>query len=317
LLKSHQVEFLDIGEKMQRNTFLAICALVSGLGACAQSDNRVTSHQPAVIAQPPYSTAMAVAEVIMPPQGYLDYCIRTPNECRRETAPSAHRQTLDAARWADLEEINASVNASVRYVTDARLYATNEYWAYPNGRGDCEDFALLKRKLLLQRGWGPESLLISVALDRDNLRHAVLVVATDQGDYVLDNQLQHVVAWADTGYKWQMRQTAANPNIWVALTGDTEQAPFEAPVPLIVASRSTPAADAVSVAQLSEETLSLDSSATASASPPDVVAHAALQTPVPLARPQRASVAIADTLTRPDAEEIAAAGVLLADAEKT
>jgi len=316
LLKSHQVELLDIGEKMQRNTFLAICALISGLGACAQSGNRVTSHQPVVITQPPHSTAMAVAEVIMPPQGYLEYCIRTPNECRQESAPSNHRQTLDAAHWADLEEVNATVNANVRYVTDARLYATNEYWAYPNGRGDCEDFALLKRKLLLQRGWGPESLLISVALDRDNLRHAVLIVATDQGDYVLDNQLQHVVAWADTGYKWQMRQTAANPNVWVSLTGDTEQAPFEAPA-IIVASRSTPAADAVSVVHSSEETLSLDSSATASTSTPDVVAHAALQTPIPLARPQRAPVAIADALTRRNAEEIATAGVLLADAEKT
>lgn len=305
---------------MQRNTLLVLCALLSGLGACAQSDNRMTSHRSVVAAQPPHSTAMAVADVIMPPQGYLEYCIRSPEECRQTTSPSDRRQMLDAARWADLEEVNASVNASVRYVTDARLYDTNEFWAYPNGRGDCEDFALLKRKLLLARGWRTESLLISVALDRDNLRHAVLLVATDKGDYVLDNQLQHVVAWADTGYKWQMRQTAANPNVWVALTGNAEQAPFDTQRPIVVAGQAPPApAPIVATSDPSPEDIpSLDGSATASASASLVLANARQQqTPLPLARPHHAPLNIAGAPDHPDDAETAAAEVPSLNAENS
>ncbi len=307
---------------MERNTLLVLCALVSGLGACAQSDNQITSHQPATVSLPPISTAMAVAEVTMPPKGYMDYCIRSPEECLYPSGQSGTRQILDAARWADLEEVNASVNTSVRYVTDARLYSTSEFWAYPNGRGDCEDFALLKRKLLLQRGWNTESLLITVALDRENLRHAVLVVATDKGDYVLDNQLQHVVAWADTGYTWQMRQTAANPNIWVSLTGDTEQLPFEAPLPIMVASASQPASPApalerVNVAPPSELTLALDGLPTASAQASLILATVNTQAPVPLARPQRAPLSLADVVPQPDTDETAAAGIPASSAEST
>jgi len=124
-------------------------------------------------------------------------------------------------------------------LTDAALYEMSEYWTCPDGRGDCEDYVLLKRKLLLARGWPAETLLIGVALDRENLRHAVLIVATDKGDFVLDNQLSSVVAWSETGYTWEKRQTAANPNVWVALTGDAMiPAPFEAPVlmPTVMAS---------------------------------------------------------------------------------
>jgi hypothetical protein len=143
-------------------------------------------------------------------------------------------------RWAELDRVNTMVNASVRYVTDASLYNRQEYWTYPNGRGDCEDYVLAKRKMLLERGWRAETLLIGVALDLEGLRHAVLIAATDKGDFVLDNQLERVVAWHETGYTWEKRQTAANANIWVALNGGTAapEPPFELPdsSPVVVAS---------------------------------------------------------------------------------
>lgn len=185
---------------------------------------------------------MAVAAVTMPPSGYLDYCMRSPAECPSQERTAIQPEPLTAARWSDLDRVNTMVNASVRYVTDAALYNRSEYWAYPNGRGDCEDFVLAKRKLLLDRGWRAETLLIGVALDLEGLRHAVLIAATDKGDFVLDNQLERVVAWSETGYTWEKRQTASNPNIWVALTGGAAvPAPHEAPVALPILVAAAPA----------------------------------------------------------------------------
>jgi len=167
----------------------------------------------------------------MPPSGYLDYCLRNPAECPSIGRDSTQPEPLTPLRWAELDQVNTMVNASVRYVTDATLYSRNEYWTYPNGQGDCEDYVLAKRKMLLDRGWRAETLLIGVALDLEGLRHAVLIASTNRGDFVLDNQLERVVAWHETGYTWEKRQTASNPNIWVALTGGAAvPEPFEAPV---------------------------------------------------------------------------------------
>ena len=186
---------------------------------------------------------MEVSSITMPPKGYLDYCLRNTSECSSSDRLATEPETLTPARWAELDRVNTVVNASVRYVTDAQLYDRDEYWTYPNGRGDCEDFVLAKRKMLLDRGWRPETLLIGVALDLKGRRHAVLIAATDKGDFVLDNQLDGVVAWAATGYTWEKRQTAANANIWVALTGKTAPQPDATtePLPTLVASAVLPA----------------------------------------------------------------------------
>ncbi len=225
---------------MGKNTWIALCAVISTLGACAQNDIRPTVGISPTIT--PESTAMAEAIVTMPPSGYLDYCMRNPSECPSTERDATHPEALTPLRWAELDRVNTIVNASVRYVTDASLYNRQEYWTYPNGRGDCEDYVLAKRKMLLDRGWRAETLLIGVALDLEGLRHAVLIAATDKGDFVLDNQLEQVVAWHETGYTWEKRQTAANPNIWVALTGGAvPEQEFETPLssPTLVAGLAT------------------------------------------------------------------------------
>jgi len=52
-----------------------------------------------------------------------------------------------------------------------------------DGHGDCEDYALLKRKLLLQAARPRPALLITVARDRNGDGHAVLTVKRQsQGD---------------------------------------------------------------------------------------------------------------------------------------
>ena len=62
------------------------------------------------------------------------------------------------------ERINSDVNASVEYRTDLAQYGKPEHWCLPTAFGDCEDYALLKRKLLLEQGWPNDKLGLAVML---------------------------------------------------------------------------------------------------------------------------------------------------------
>jgi predicted transglutaminase-like cysteine proteinase len=83
---------------------------------------------------------------------------------------------------------------------------------------------LLKRRMLIQAGWPREALLITVVRDRKDEGHAVLTVKTDRGEYILDNQIEDLLPWFKTGYRFVKRQSQSDPNVWVSL-GDPRQAP--------------------------------------------------------------------------------------------
>src|SRR5579859_1042130 len=98
-----------------------------------------------------------------------------------------------------------------------------EMVAADDGYGDCEDYVLLKRKMLIDAGWPREALLITVVRDKKGEGHAVLTVKTDKGEFILDNQNENVVAWTETGYRFVKRQSQSDPNVWVSL-GDNRPA---------------------------------------------------------------------------------------------
>jgi Bacterial transglutaminase-like cysteine proteinase BTLCP len=83
---------------------------------------------------------------------------------------------------------------------------------------------LLKRRLLMSAAWPREALLITVVSNNKDEGHAVLTVKTDRGEFILDNQVEDVLRWSDTGYRFVKRQSEDNPNIWVSL-GDPRMAP--------------------------------------------------------------------------------------------
>ena len=90
---------------------------------------------------------------------------------------------------ADLTRINKWVNDTVQPMTDLEHWGVVERWSYPDdGYGDCEDYVLLKRRMLMQAGWPRQALLITVVRDKRGDGHAVLTVKTDQGEFILDNQ---------------------------------------------------------------------------------------------------------------------------------
>ena len=156
----------------------------------------------------------------LPPIGYVTFCREHEAECK-PSGPIVDRMQLTAQKRADLEQVNRYVNQSVSPVTDLDLYGKVEVWTYPSGKGDCEDYVLLKRKLLIDAGWPRSALLITVVRDKKGDGHAVLMVKTDRGEFVLDNQEQRVLPWRETGYRYVKRQSQVSPNVWVSL-GDTQ-----------------------------------------------------------------------------------------------
>ena len=136
----------------------------------------------------------------------------------------AVRPLLSARQWEYVTRVNAYVNATVKPASDEEVYGEEEHWEYPTTRGDCEDYALLKRKMLIQAGWPREALLMTVVRDKKGEGHAVLTVKTNRGEYILDNQEAEVLDWTRTGYKFVKRQSQADQNTWVAL-GEPRGAP--------------------------------------------------------------------------------------------
>lgn len=154
------------------------------------------------------------------PIGASVFCKTNRGECgpNRNAVDVMH---LDERRWAQLVDTNNLINAAVVPVTDIDYYRADEVWAYPtDGYGDCEDYALAKRKALIADGWNPSTLLITVVRERDGDGHAVLMVRTDRGDLVLDNQDSRVLVWNQTPYQFLKRQSQADAGRWVDLVDD-------------------------------------------------------------------------------------------------
>jgi predicted transglutaminase-like cysteine proteinase len=166
---------------------------------------------------------VSVGQTSRPPIGWIEFCTDKPKECA--TRPSAPRDVvLTPKARKDLIKVNNWVNQSIEPVTDLDQWGVVERWSYPDtGRGDCEDYVLLKRRMLIEAGWPREALLITVVRDKKGEGHAVLTVKTDKGDFVLDNQEARVLLWSDTGYRFVKRQSQSDPNVWVAL-GDPRPA---------------------------------------------------------------------------------------------
>jgi predicted transglutaminase-like cysteine proteinase len=160
---------------------------------------------------------ISLGETTKAPIGWVEFCVEYDPECK--TKPSAARDVmLSAPAWKDLERVNLFVNTHVKPMTDMEHWGVVERWNYPDdGYGDCEDYVLQKRKLLMQAGWPREALLITVVRDKHGDGHAVLTVKTDKGEFILDNQIDQILLWSDTGYRFVKRQSQSDPNVWVTL----------------------------------------------------------------------------------------------------
>jgi len=181
---------------------IAMIALLSVLPAAAASVD---------LANPAFAQTAGKTSI---PIGHSEFCKAHRGECGRNRTV-VDVETLTEDRWQTLVAVNVELNRSIVPVTDADLYNVEERWTYPDGFGDCEDYALAKRRALIQNGWDPSTLLIAVVRQKSGDGHAVLMVRTDRGDLVLDNQDGSIRLWSETPYQYLKRQSQANSGEWV------------------------------------------------------------------------------------------------------
>lgn len=157
------------------------------------------------------------------PIGWIEFCSRYAHEC--DSKPSVARDiVLTDKTWKDLVRVNKWVNHNIKPMTDMEHWGVVERWDYPDdGYGDCEDYVLLKRRMLVQAGWPREALLVTVVREKTGDGHAVLTVKTDKGEFILDNQNEEILLWSETTYRYVKRQSQADANSWVSL-GDPRPA---------------------------------------------------------------------------------------------
>ncbi|UTD28613.1 transglutaminase [Bradyrhizobium sp. WD16] len=157
------------------------------------------------------------------PIGWVEFCADNPADCR-SGATHPRDIVMSQTAWKDLVRVNRWVNESVKPMTDMDHWGVIEKWSYPtDGYGDCEDYVLLKRKMLVEAGWPREALLITVVRDKKGDGHAVLTVKSDKGEFILDNQNEEILPWTETGYRFVKRQAQNDQNTWVSL-GDNRPA---------------------------------------------------------------------------------------------
>ena len=135
-------------------------------------------------------------------------------------APARTALTLDGSLLARLNETNRRINFAIRPKLDSETFGDSDYWHLPlldgTGVGDCKDYVLEKRRA---EGVPADALSIAIVRTRHGEGHAVLLVSTDQGEYVLDNLTPWVMPWKAVDYQWQKRQVPGQPLNWVSIGG--------------------------------------------------------------------------------------------------
>ena len=159
------------------------------------------------------------------PHGWLDFCSRYEAECSGGLSQSLDME-MNAQSWKLVREVNARVNAAISPLSDQDHWGVVDRWDLPlDGYGDCEDYVLQKRRLLIAAGLPRQALLVTVVKDEKGEGHAVLTVKTTRGEFVLDNMRSNIKAWSQTPYRFVKRQSQTDPNVWVQI-GEPTSAPL-------------------------------------------------------------------------------------------
>lgn len=188
---------------------LALLGACAALAACAG----LPQSLPAPMETSARPVAMVVGGPAIPPVGVIGFCIKYLSECKTVAGPTSVVVALNGRRRQELEMVQAKVNAAI----EPRDIPGNA-WSYPvDGTGECNQYALEKRRELIALGWPREALLLTAALTEGGEGHLVLVARTSAGDLVLDNRLAPVVDWRYLPYHWLTQQMPQSLAEWVSI----------------------------------------------------------------------------------------------------
>lgn len=183
-------------------------------GLVTLSGTAIAAQTLASLPQPSQPAAIVTAAKPLP--AWVEFCDRLPAECAIDRN-EASVVSLTPKLWQTITTVNRQVNTSVRPMTDQDHWGVADRWDIPDdGYGDCEDYQLLKRKILVESGLPRRAMRMTVVIDEKNEGHAVLMLRTDRGDFVLDNKTDTVLPWFDTGYIYVKRESQ-DALAWVSL----------------------------------------------------------------------------------------------------
>ena len=180
---------------------MALFAVAQILAGCSQTSET--------------GTMMMTRGYAFAPPAARDFCNRQPGLCSARGDLKVVKLTPE--RSAELKSVNDSVNRRIKERSDLASTAKADDWRLPTKEGDCEDFAILKKAELMQRGWSASALLLTV-VTLHGQGHTVLTVRTDKGDLVLDNRTGAIKDWSRTGYRYFARQSQSESGKWTRIT---------------------------------------------------------------------------------------------------
>lgn len=163
------------------------------------------------------ASSMVTGKLTSQPIGHYEFCMAYKNECRQIREQSHEPLRLTKENWSSIVNINSAVNMVIEPKSDLDIFGREEVWTFPDLAGDCEDYVLLKRQMLINEGVSPSALLITVVRKPDGEGHAVLTVRTDRGDFILDNLTSQVRSWEQTPYEYLKRQSERHAGHWVTI----------------------------------------------------------------------------------------------------
>ena len=193
--------------------FVAAATISVGLAAAPGASAQTLASLP----NPALRDAIATTGGARPVAAWTQFCTRYPGEC--DINPSEPTSiALTSRAWKTLNTVNRQVNSDIKPKTDVEHWGIVDQWDIPtDGYGDCEDYQLLKRKILSEKhGLPRRAMRMTVVIDEQGEGHAVLMVRTDQGDIVLDNKRSGIMAWHETGYVFVKRE-GQDGREWVSL----------------------------------------------------------------------------------------------------
>ncbi|GJD74842.1 transglutaminase-like cysteine peptidase [Methylobacterium goesingense] len=204
---------------MGRTKTIALALLAALAATVSPSQAQTQAGLPMLSLPSPTPSAQPLHEA-KPLAAWSGFCQRYAAECAIDLN-EAPRITLTPATWATIAAVNRRVNRTLRPLTDMDHWGVPDRWDLAeDGAGDCEDYQLLKRKLLAEAGLPRRAMRMTVVIDEKGEGHAVLTLITDRGDFVLDNKVGDVLAWHRTGYVFIKRESAETV-AWVSLGGVT------------------------------------------------------------------------------------------------
>ena len=184
------------------------------IGTAAQAQIQTGSILPGV------SQPVAKVGTAKPIMGWARFCAQNPSECAVDPSEPATIE-LTAKDWQTLNRVNQQVNGAIKAKTDKDHWGIEDIWDFAeDGYGDCEDYQLVKRKRLVEAGYPRRALRMTVVIDEEGAGHAVMMVRTTRGDFILDNKRNAILPWHKTGYTYIKRE-GDEGMAWASLGGRT------------------------------------------------------------------------------------------------